>query len=761
MATKTSAAQVKGLFDSISVDSNAPAGEQVDHLNDIVKGLQNYKAWAESRGALFEQKRKNARKGYEHRGTVLKTNNKQAVYRRGESDDTDVFAGKYGLYGLLEPRYNFLHLLNIVEESDALQWCIAAMVQGCDGNGHIFEFLGDRKAEKDKPEEQSAELRLRCFFDEVNDDGSFVNARERWRYDLESTGNAAFEIVRDLVGDVCQIWHLPITYCRMSPPETDPIEVTWWTRRNGQPEQLKRYAAFRKYARYLPYQGYKITWFKEFGDPRIMDKRTGEYWQEGMAEIPPEHRASELWWFKIPFKNLDYGAPRWIGALTVIKGRILANFVNFDLFNNQGVPPLLIVAAGGHFTDGTLDEIENTLESWRDPAKFNRVCLMEIEQNEVGFGDTSQNKVTVTIERLRDARAEDYMFGNFLKYSGQIIGQCWRMAQLLLGSSEDYSLASAYAAQQTVEQQVFAPERRRFDEQLMLKVVRREFRIWNWALKSMGPQITGSDELAKIFGQITRGGGASMNDLTEFLNKYAGTNIKLSENKLMKVPAMIIQSLARLGRISIDDEGELVLLTPEQAQGMVGLAGDEELEGEDQELIAQTGGGGGRTARPSAGSVGGGPNFNGEGTGPTKSFSKGLHRHPEYSNFLEALRDVSRAEFQKSNYKANQARHPGHGRWVPKLTDPNLQVWQDRHSHMDTDQVIKLGRGGEGTYAEDDQGHDVMNPTDTDTPVFEGKREIGPLTNEQTGGVFAGASYEGQGGVFDRILKSGDHGKTE
>jgi capsid portal protein len=698
------------------------AARQIEKIVSISKGIANYRDWAEKRGAKFKNKRQASRSRTGFYKKVIARQDEQAVYRQGEADDVDVFAGQYGQWGLLEPQYSFSKLYAIVGESEALQWCVAAMVEGCEGNGHAFDFLGDRKSEKDTDSEKLNETTLKDFFDEVNRDGSFAVARERWRTDLEATGNAAFEIARNELGEIVGLWHIPITFCRMTPPEIDSQMIDWTTRRAGKQVTMRYRYQFRKFCRYLPYQGYKATWFKELGDKRIMNKHDGSF-HVNPAEVAPEDRASEIWWTKLPFKNMDYGAPRWIGALTTIKGRILANFVNYDLFNNQGIPPLLIIAAGGHFTDGTLDEVENTLESWRDPEKFNRVCLMEIEQNELGFGDSTQNKVTVLIEKLRDARAEDYMFSQFLEYSALVIGQCWRMAQLLLGSSKDYSLASAYAAQQTAEQQVFAPERRKFDEQVKLKIIRAEFHIWSWTIKSLGPQITGSDELAKIFGQITRGGGASMNDLTEFLNKYVGTTIKLSDNALMKAPANIVLALARLGRIQIDDNGDLVQLSPMEAQGAVPLEGEELPEQMTE-------------AKP-AGSAGQSPlNINGVGSVKSvKRFRKGLEHHDEYPNFLEALRDVARKAIEKQHHSATQARHKPTGRFTLKLHDARLQQWNEAHSHFSTDAILKAGQLRDGTVANDDEEN---------VPIFESEHEIPPTEASVTGGIFGKESGDGK-----------------
>jgi len=526
------------------------------------------KIWKE-REAAFKDKR----------GSVWATtrnkadSSRQVLPRAGSDTDTDPFVSElYAQHGLLEPRYPFLQLLDIVECSDMLQICIAIIVEGVDGNGHDFPFLGDDK-ERTTDENKAIHEQLKNFFDECNEFGSFANVRKAVRRDLEQVGNGAMEVIRNLAGGVEQLYHQPITYMRMTIQDKEDTPYTVKLLRNGKPTEVTRFKKFRRYARWYP--SGNILWFKEFGDPRTVDRVTGQYMKTG--ETPPNGAANELWWFKLPFRNLDYGAPRWCGCIDVIRGRILASWCNYDLFNNQGIPPILFVVEGGFLTDGSLQELENTIESWRDPAQFNRtVVLQAIPAPDMGFGlkDGGSPKPTVKIEKLRDARNEEYMFAGFLAYSEGVIRRCWRIPPLAAGKPEDYNQTTSYASQQQVEQQVFAPIRSEFDEQIKLRIIRGEFGIWNYKFRSKGPRAGGAEELAQIMRTFALSVGPSSNQVMGVANELLGTDWSLNDAPAFKIPVALLLALTKLGRTHMDPEGNIIILTPRQALGQENVPGD-------------------------------------------------------------------------------------------------------------------------------------------------------------------------------------------
>jgi capsid portal protein len=547
-AIQSAAAQTLRAAISSPLTPEQKVDRDLDELNKLI-AMKNG-AWGEERGNSRQRM-------FDLRKKTIKDLGQAGVTRNGGPTDEDPFIQNYDEDGLIAPRYSPAQMFDIVEECDTLKTCVDSMVEGVDGNGHGWQFAGNDKTERDLPENKEQAEELANFFDNVNSDGSLVSVRKSVRADLESTGNGAMEVVRNIdqsrnpLGDIEEISHLPITYCRMSVLDKKPTEYTVKLWRKGKIVSVTRSKHFRRYARKMP--SGKITWFKEFGDPRTLDANTGQY----VPSTPTP--ATELIWFKLAFRNADYGVPRWIGALTTIKGRVLANWCNFDLFNNQGIPPLLIVVEDGQLTPASIDEIEGTIESWHDVNKMNRTCILHVEPQMINF-DGQRTKSAVQVIKLRDARKEDFLFENYLAYSEKAIRKVFRLPPLIQGTSEDYSLASATASQIVAEQQVFGPIRRDFDEFINVKIVRAEFGYFNWRFVSKGPKITGSEELTKMIRMFAISGGASSNQIIELANETLGTDWSIDDSAASKIPVMVLQSLTRLNRIDVTDDGKLVVL---------------------------------------------------------------------------------------------------------------------------------------------------------------------------------------------------------
>jgi PBSX family phage portal protein len=491
------------------------------------------------------------------------------IQRKGTTEDNDRFVDLYDANGLIEPRYPFANLYDIYEESDVLRSCVEAYVANIDGCPHEFDFLGDDLLEKDNPTFIEQLTNLQDFFDAINEEESFTLIREKFRRDLEVTGNAVFEVMRDLAGSVQRLYHVPITYFRMSELSPEAVPVTRSIPRNGKLVTVTAKKRFRKFARII---NNEIVWFKEFGDPRTLNSRTGAY----SDLTPPEEVATEIWWFKIPLAGHPYGAPRWIGAIKTIKGRCLAEFVNYDIFLNQGIPPIAIKVMGGKLSDASWDDIENGFEQWRDVSKFNRTLVLHVVGDQDSGFDTGSNP-RVEIEKLRDGRAEDYLFENYLRYSENSIRKVFRLPPVYLGS-DDNSYSSAYISQFVAEQQVFDPLRLEFDEKVNNLLIRSEFGVTKWRFKSGGPQITGTEQFSRIINALSRGLGISPNYMIRLANQIMGTKMSLFKDKWADLPSELVKLYASQGKLIGEELDKIVMNNPLE---LTALATTEETPSEE------------------------------------------------------------------------------------------------------------------------------------------------------------------------------------
>ncbi|RLF61810.1 MAG: hypothetical protein DRN37_00165, partial [Thermoplasmata archaeon] len=340
------------------------------------------------------------------------------LYRRYVQEE-DQFTGMYGELRLVEPAYTFEKLYVIYEESDILQSCVDTMQKNVDGFGYDLQFLGDDVKEKDSPEAQAEFQRAKDFFDQANENQSWTTIRKLAREDYEVIGNSAFELVRNLRGELVLVYHLPFKRIRVCSLQGREIRVPVTLRRNGKDITVKIKRKFRRYAQ-ISVEGKRIRWFKEYGDPRHLDAKTGEY-----TNTKPKMPATELLHFKQSFGGKTYGLPRWIGAVPQVLGRRSASYINNDLFENQGIPPLAIMVSGGVLTDESLADLEEIMRGARGVDKWNRVLILE--SNVEGLGLDEKGNAKIELKDLSRYRKEDQMFGKYTKDAAEDVRHTFRL----------------------------------------------------------------------------------------------------------------------------------------------------------------------------------------------------------------------------------------------------------------------------------------------------------------------------------------------
>ena len=170
-----------------------------------------------------------------------------------------------------------------------------------------------------------------------------------------------------------------------------------------------------------------------------MDSATGFY--EGEEGYPKEPSlASELIHLKIGTDT--YGTPRWVGNILNAMGMHASDYVNWDLFENQVVPPLVIMVSGGTLTSESVEDIKQILLQKKGVANFNKTLILEAQ----GEGGTNErNAVKIEMKELSAARKEDAMFVEYVDKGERRIRGAFRLPPLYLGQAETYSKSQQIA----------------------------------------------------------------------------------------------------------------------------------------------------------------------------------------------------------------------------------------------------------------------------------------------------------------------------
>jgi PBSX family phage portal protein len=417
----------------------------------------------------------------------------------------DDYATAFTTLGALDPVYDPEMLALLFEHSNSLRQNVDSMAVNVDGFGHRFDPLFDLEAKDidqriadamltdrqraldetgrsleaklptpDEVKTRKAEIavemriekiRLTHFFEFCSPDTSFVTLRRRTRQDLEVTGNAYWEVLRNRAGQVVQFVYMPSFTVRLLPLDLEPVALSSRVRVSELSFDEVEYTT--RLRRYLQIVETRFSFFKELGDPRVISAQSGMIYPsvEVLAKAEPNARpANELVHFKIHSPRSPYGVPRWIGNLLAVVGSRQAEEVNFNYFENKSVPPLAILVSGGRMSQGSVDRVTNYIEAnIKGKKNFHKILVLEAEAAGSGERDANASRMRIDIKPLTGAQHSDALFQNYDERNIDKVGQSFRLPRMLRGDIRDFNRSTADAALTFAEMQVFEPERQEFD----------------------------------------------------------------------------------------------------------------------------------------------------------------------------------------------------------------------------------------------------------------------------------------------------------
>jgi PBSX family phage portal protein len=446
---------------------------------------------------------------------------------------------------ILKPPYDPVKLYGIVENSSILPQCIDAMALNTDGFGINFFYTGD--SEHEKSTEVLAEKQLLTdFFSKVNENQSFTTVRKEMRSDMETTGNGYLEIIRTTGGEIGLIYQADSRYIRLQKKQKDPQQIKVKMKRGSKDITVTVNKRFRKFVMITSTARNDYRWFKEYGDPRPMNAANGKY--KGEDGYKEGNEATEILHFKIGTDT--YGVPRWSGNVMNAMGLHSADYVNYDLFENQVVPPLAIMVSGGKLTSESVEDIKSILVQKKGVENFHKVLVLEAESE----GDVGQNtSVKITIQEISTARKEDSMFVQYIDGGEHRVRGSFRLPPLYLGRADTYSKSTADSSKMVAEEQVFVPERELFDEIINLTIM-EELGAKYHAFKSKGPRLITGEQIIAGFKEFGKLGVFTINEGIRVANRTLGLDITTYDQKWADYPVAIVLELAKLGMLAEVDE---------------------------------------------------------------------------------------------------------------------------------------------------------------------------------------------------------------
>lgn len=494
-------------------------------------------------------------------------------------DDNKIFEQ----FGVIAPPYDPRAMCVMHERSASLRPNVDVYKTNIEGFGHKFEptinlesdpeevdarvrdailleklFDGDPTPDVPKAEVEATKLTLALqirserlmleqFFETVAGDISFIELRKRVRADLELTGNAYVEVLRTKRGDIGQLVHVPSVSMRLLAAERTFHEVD--ERRKIGALNYRTVKSKRRLRRFVQVlYGQFIAYFKELDDPRVVSARTGRYYaslnvlqrKEGLNARP----ATEVLHLKIYAPTSAYGIPRWVGASIAILGSRASEEVNEAYFDNKAVPPMAVLISGGALTAGAADKIKTYIaDNVKGRANFHRILVLEAQGSGGAISGAGAPRVRIEIKNLQDSQHQDALFQEYDRANTEKVGAQFRLPKILRGDMADFNRATADAALDYAEQQIFAPERMAFDD----AVNRRLMPLLNARFHkfvSLGPTTKDGPSVVQMIKDLIASAVITPNEARPVASEAIGRPLPPRSEPWADVPPIVAATLA-------------------------------------------------------------------------------------------------------------------------------------------------------------------------------------------------------------------------
>lgn len=404
------------------------------------------------------------------------------------TDEFISLASENGATIVLPTPYNVNRLFELIGQSNMVYQCIDAYVTNT-----VLAGWEAGKVNRSREMDVGEQVELESFIEHSNVDESLSKVMESVIRDRESVGFGFLEVIRDALGDMSLLRHCPSLYTRLCAKDPNEVLVTYTILRGRRVTTVKEFKRFRRFVQIV--NGRQV-WFREFGDPRKMDYRNGAF--EGQSGYDANYQATEIKHFKRP-SNEPYGVPQWINQLPSIIGSREAEEVNMRYFQDNTVPPMLLLVGNGRLTQQSYRELTKALnEEDLGKARQNKIMLLEA----VGEGDSLDGKssaIDLKVEKLSDTRQSDGLFKAYDEANMAKVRSSFRLPPITVGMSQDVNFATASTSAFVAESQVFAPARVQIDEELNNALINgyRGLRLTTVKLISRTPSITSPEMVIK------------------------------------------------------------------------------------------------------------------------------------------------------------------------------------------------------------------------------------------------------------------------
>lgn len=434
----------------------------------------------------------------------------------------------------------------MVQHSTILPQCIRAYKDNIAGFGISVCYMDDIKENDESKKEWDA---LKRILDLLSIDHDTKEVLKKIIEARETYGIAYAEVIRDMSGMPVELVFIEDT---SSIDMTYPLMPYVDAEYSYHGEKIVRKKKFRKFRQQV---GGKTVYFKEFGDPRIMDKRSGIYMEE-QENLRIDYQANEILDFTVG--NGYYGTVRWIGQALTVDGNFRAEFLNNNYFRNGRHVPLMIIVKNGTLSEESFDKLQEYMDNIKGERGQHAFMILETEQNETGTNFEDKERPDVEIKDLAAILQSDELFQGYQENGRKKIQSSFLLPDLYTGYTTDFNRATAQTAMEITEKQVFQPERASMEWQLNNRLL-NAYGFQYVKARLEAPDITNPDDMMKLLNISERAGGMTLNDARALTKEVLGMESEdypgnFNMDDIGNVPLAVINAMTALKEHGVESE---------------------------------------------------------------------------------------------------------------------------------------------------------------------------------------------------------------
>jgi capsid portal protein len=344
---------------------------------------------------------------------------------------------------------------------------------------------------------------LKRFFAACCPDMHYLELEALTGQDLEITGNAYHEVLRDRGGRITKFNWSPAKHTRAVPiplntPRVGVLESVRDPILGYFPEpQFKK---FRTYALLSVNTNMVQTYFKEFGDPRVLSRKTGKFYPdmetlhafEGTHSLP----ATELFHYRIPWAgSTAYGKGEWSGMHPTFEGSRDLDEENLKFIHDEVMPSLLMMIAGPRIGKEERERFERQVRE--RAARSGRGMLFLNAYDQANAPGAPTGAVNLKVERLKSEQVNEAIFTRYDQRAEEKAHMAWRLPGLAMGVvPQRMDKATAGFLSRFAEDQVYTPRRSWYDRCKNTILDAMLVQCWRYRCRGVPPR--DPEALAKI-----------------------------------------------------------------------------------------------------------------------------------------------------------------------------------------------------------------------------------------------------------------------